>query len=124
VPGGQAIVHTSPNIWFITVVMRPLRVALRVLGRSEVLARFDEYDRLRHAMHPNELSPHTIRTLMSEAGLQAETWVDDDVLRSGASEWTQQLGRSGMFRLLGRIAGLWPLRLLFGNDLYARITNT
>jgi ubiquinone/menaquinone biosynthesis C-methylase UbiE len=122
VPGGQALVHTSPNIWFITVVMRPLRVVLRLLGRREVMVRFDEYDRLRHAMHPNELSPRTIRRLMREAGVQAETWVDGDVLRSGASEWTQQLGRSRFVRMVGRIASVWPLRLLFGNDLYARIT--
>jgi ubiquinone/menaquinone biosynthesis C-methylase UbiE len=122
VPGGQAIVHTSPNTWFIAVVMRPLRITLRVLGRREVLARFDEYDRLRHDMHPNELSPRTIRTLMREAKVQADTWVDRDVLRSGASEWTQQLGKSSMVRALGRVAGVWPLRLLLGNDLYARIT--
>jgi ubiquinone/menaquinone biosynthesis C-methylase UbiE len=122
VPGGQAIIHTSPNTWFIFVIMRPLRLALRALGRTEVLARFDEYDRLRFAMHPNELSPRTIKILMSEAGVRAETWVDNDVLRSGASEWTQQLGQSRLVRLLGRVVGLWPLRLVFGNDLYARIT--
>ncbi|HVB92503.1 MAG TPA: class I SAM-dependent methyltransferase [Acidimicrobiales bacterium] len=122
VTGGLAIVHTSPNTWFITVVMRPLRLVLKILGRYEVLFRFDEYDRLRHVMHPNELSPRTIRVLMREAGVEAETWVDRDVLRSGSSEWTQVLGQSGLVRLLGRVAGLWPLRLLFGNDLYARIT--
>jgi ubiquinone/menaquinone biosynthesis C-methylase UbiE len=121
-PGGQAIIHTSPNTWFITLVMRPLRVILKTLGRHEVLFRFDEYDRLRHDMHPNELNPRSLRALMTEAGVHAETWVDDDVLRSGASEWTQQLGRHGLVRGLGRLAGLWPLRLLFGNDLYARIT--
>jgi ubiquinone/menaquinone biosynthesis C-methylase UbiE len=122
VSGGQAIIHTSPNIWFIRVVMWPLRLVLRVLGRQEVLFRFDEYDRLRQAMHPNELSPRTIVRLMREAGVQAETWVDGDVLRSGASEWTQQLGRSKVVRVLGRIASCWPLRLLLGNDLFARVT--
>jgi hypothetical protein len=96
---------------------------LRVLGRTEVLARFDEYDRLRHAMHPNELSPRTIRVLMAEAGVQGKTWVDCDVLRSGASEWTQQLGQSRIVRLLGRVLGLWPMRLVFGNDLYASISS-
>jgi ubiquinone/menaquinone biosynthesis C-methylase UbiE len=122
ISGGQAIVHTSPNIWFIIVVMRPLRLVLKLVGRSEVISRFDEYDRLRYDMHPNELSPRTLRALLREAGVHAETWVDRDVLRSGASEWTEKLGKYTVVRVVGRIAGMRPFRLLFGNDLYARIT--
>jgi ubiquinone/menaquinone biosynthesis C-methylase UbiE len=122
VPGGQAVVHTSPNVWFITFCMRPLRLLLAVLRHREALARFDEYERLRGAMHPNELNPRTIRRLMAAAGVQAETWVDKDVLRSGASEWTAQLARSPVVRALTRIAAVWPFRLVLGNDLYARIT--
>jgi ubiquinone/menaquinone biosynthesis C-methylase UbiE len=121
VPGGTAIVHTSPNVWFITVCMRPLRLLLRVLRHHEALGRFDEYERLRETMHPNELNPRTIRRLMRAAGLEAQTWVDRDVLRSGASEWTQQLAKSRLVGALTRIAALWPFRLILGNDLYARI---
>jgi ubiquinone/menaquinone biosynthesis C-methylase UbiE len=121
VPGGTAIVHTSPNRWFIVCCIRPLRLVLRVLGQHVALSRFDEYERLREAMHPNELSPLTIRRLMREAGVVATTWVARDVMRSGASEWTQGLARSRIVRSLTRVAAVWPLRLVMGNDLYARI---
>jgi ubiquinone/menaquinone biosynthesis C-methylase UbiE len=122
VPGGQAVVHTSPNLWFITYVMRPLRLMLRLLRHHSALGRFDEYERLREAMHPNELNPRTIRRLVDEAGVTAETWVDPDVLRSGASEWTAQLARSPVVRALTRVAAARPFRLVMGNDLYIRLT--
>jgi len=120
-PGGVALVHTSPNTWFIAVVMRPLRLVLKVLRRDEVLERFREYERLRFAMHPNELSPLTLPRLMRRAGVQATTWVDRDVMRSGASEWTEKLSQSAVVRRAARVAGLWPLRLVLGNDLYALV---
>jgi hypothetical protein len=122
VPGGQAVVHTSPNVWFITLFMRPMRLVLKVLRHHEALGRFDEYERLREAMHPNELNPRTMRRLMRAAGVRAETWVDKDVLRSGSSEWTAGLAQSRAIRLLTKVAAVWPFRLVLGNDLYARIT--
>jgi ubiquinone/menaquinone biosynthesis C-methylase UbiE len=121
VPGGTAIVHTSPNRWFIACCMRPMRLVLRVLGHDVALSRFDEYERLREAMHPNELSPLAIRRLMRAAGVEAATWVDRDVLRSGASEWTAGLVHSPIIRALTSVAAVWPFRLVMGNDLYARI---
>jgi ubiquinone/menaquinone biosynthesis C-methylase UbiE len=121
VPGGIAIIHTSPNRWFIACCMRPMRLVLRVMGHDVALSRFDEYERLREAMHPNELSPLAIKRLMRAAGVSATTWVDRDVLRSGASEWTEGLSRSPIVRLVTRVAARWPFRLVMGNDLYARI---
>ncbi|MGI8751481.1 MAG: class I SAM-dependent methyltransferase [Acidimicrobiales bacterium] len=122
-PGGRALIHTSPNTWFISVVMPPLRLVLRLLRHDEVLGRFAEYDRLREAMHPNELSPTTLPRLMRAAGVPARTWVDRDVLRSGGSEWTRRLSQSPLVRAFGALAGVWPLRLLVGNDLYALIVH-
>lgn len=121
VPGGRALVHTSPNTWFIATVKPVLVLVLRVLRRREVLARFAEYDRLRYAMHPNELNPRRFPRLMREAGVDASVWVDPDVLRSGASEWTEQLSTRRLVRWLGVVAGTWPLRLVLGNDMYALI---
>ncbi|HEX9547023.1 MAG TPA: class I SAM-dependent methyltransferase [Acidimicrobiales bacterium] len=120
-PGGWALVHTSPNTWFIAIVKPPLRIALRLLRRHEVLARFAEYDRLRGPMHPNELNPVTLPRLMRQAGVKAVTWVDRDVLRSGASEWTENLTASRLVRIIGAVAGAWPFRLLLGNDMYALV---
>lgn len=118
VPGGRAIVHTAPNLWFIAVVKRPLVVVLRATRREAALQRFAEYDRLRDLMHPNELSPMTFRRLMKGVDLDTKVWVDRDVLRSGASDWTA-LWPGWLVRLLGAVAGSWPLRLLLGNDMYA-----
>jgi 2-polyprenyl-3-methyl-5-hydroxy-6-metoxy-1,4-benzoquinol methylase len=118
-PSGRLIIHTSPNTWFIYCV-KPVVVALmRALGRTEVVARFSEYDRLRHAMHPNELSPLKLPRLLRAAGLTGRTWVDRDVLRSGQSEWTAGISGGVMGRTVARAAGALPLRLVLGNDLYA-----
>jgi SAM-dependent methyltransferase len=119
VPGGRALVHTSPNTWFIRFVKPPLVLRLRLLRWEDTRHRFAEYDRLRQAMHPNELNPVTLPRLLAAAGLRGETWVDPDVLRSGDSEWTAALGRSRLYRMVAAIAGTWPIRLLLGNDLYA-----
>jgi SAM-dependent methyltransferase len=121
---GKALVHTSPNTWFIAVVKRPLQLLMRALHRTEVVARFAEYDRLRAVMHPNELNPYRISKLMRRAGVRARTWVDRDVIRSGASEWTENLSSSRWMRLVAVVAGLWPMRLVLGNDMYALITKT
>ncbi len=120
-PGGKALVHTSPNTWFITFVLPVLRLVLRVLRRDEVLAKFDEYERLRPLMHPNEMNPISFRRLMRRSGVSARTWVDRDVLRSGSSGWTSELATSRLVRLVGGLAGLLPFRLVLGNDLYAEI---
>lgn len=116
---GQALIHTSPNTWFIRIVKPPLVMLLRLLRWEDTTHRFAEYDRLREAMHPNELNPVTLPRLLAAAGLKGRTWVDRDVLRSGDSEWTAALGRSRLYRLVAAIAGTWPIRLLLGNDLYA-----
>jgi SAM-dependent methyltransferase len=117
-PNGRAVIHTSPNTWFIALVLPPLRVLLRLLRRRDVLERFAAYDRLRGEMHPNELNPLSIRRLAKSAGVSATTWVDPDVLRSGQSAWTIRLAASPLVRLAGHIAGIWPLRLVLGNDLF------
>jgi len=123
-PAGRALVHTSPNTFFIATVKPVLEVLLRVLRRDEVVHRFREYDRLRAAMHPNELNPLRLRKLMKQAGVTARTWVDRDVVRGGASEWTERLHANRAFRAAGALAGAWPLRLVFGNDMFALITKT
>ena len=118
-PQGRAVIHTSPNTWFIRLVKPAVVRVMRALGRAEVVARFGEYDRLRGPMHPNELSPRSLPRLLRTAGVEGRTWVDPDVLRSGASEWTAGLSRSRAFRLAGAVLGRRPLRWVFGNDLYA-----
>jgi len=121
VPSGRAVVHTAPNLWFISLVKRPLVLILRLTRRESALHRFAEYDRLRYLMHPNELSPVTFRRLMRGSGMPSRVWVDGDVLRSGSSEWTARWP-AWLVRALGAVAGSWPLKLLLGNDMYAIAT--
>jgi SAM-dependent methyltransferase len=120
-PGGRALIHTSPNRWFVTYLLPVTKVALRWLGKSELVARFDDYESRRGDMHPNELSPVGLQRLVRDAGLTARTWVDPDVLRSGASDWTRDLSTSRATTLISRLAGSYPLRTVIGNDLYALI---
>jgi ubiquinone/menaquinone biosynthesis C-methylase UbiE len=120
-PRGQALIHTAPNTWFIAVVKRPINMVARLLGREEITERFAAYDRLREAMHPNELSPVTFPRLMREAGVEARTWVDRDVVRSGQSAWTMHYKENHprLFKVVSAVAGSWPLRLVLGNDMYS-----
>jgi 2-polyprenyl-3-methyl-5-hydroxy-6-metoxy-1,4-benzoquinol methylase len=118
-PGGRAVIHTSPNTWFIAVVKPAVVLAMRLMGRTEVVARFAEYDRLRGPMHPNELSPRTLPKLLRTAGVNGRSWVDPDVLRSGSSEWTEKLADSRFTSVVAKVAGAMPFRLVLGNDLYA-----
>lgn len=119
--GGRALVHTAPNRWFVTYLLPIAKVALRATGKQALADRFTEYELRRGDMHPNELSPLGLRQLVREAGLVGRTWVDPDVLRSGASDWTEDLSASRGATLAGRVAGFWPVRQLVGNDLYALI---
>jgi ubiquinone/menaquinone biosynthesis C-methylase UbiE len=118
-PTGQALVHTAPNVWFIALVKRPLVLLLRLTRRKPALERFALYDQLRYAMHPNELSPVTLRRLMRATNFDAvNCWVDRDVLRSNSSEWTGNWSPR-VVSVLSATAGSWPLRLLLGNDMYS-----
>lgn len=121
-PDGFAVIHTAPNRWFVSLVL-PFVRRIVAGGRPPTLAeRVRVYDLWRSIVHPNELSPRSLRRLVAEAGLIGETWVDRDVLRLGSrSAWTSSLGRGRGVKLLARIGGAWPVRLVAGNDLYARV---
>ncbi|MGH9300898.1 MAG: class I SAM-dependent methyltransferase [Acidimicrobiales bacterium] len=118
---GLALVHTSPNRWFSMGLMPMARVVLRLAGKKALADRIGDYQSRRGEMHPNELSPIGLRRLIRQAGLSGSVWVDPDVLRSGASDWTEDLTSSSVARLAGRVGGVRPLRYLIGNDLYARL---
>jgi SAM-dependent methyltransferase len=120
-PGGRALIHTSPNTWFVKFVLPVLLVVLRLLRRRDVVAKFGDYNRMRGLMHPNELNPVSIRRLFREARVPARTWVDADVLRSGASTWTSGLAANPLVRLVAAVAARPPFRLVLGNDLYALV---
>lgn len=118
-PDGRLVIHTAPNTWFVAIVMPLLGLVMRLLRRAESVDRFTEYNRLRGLMHPNELNPLSFRRLLREAGLDARSWVDDDVMRSGETEWTVVIAKNPLVRLAARVAAMRPLLWVMGNDLYA-----
>jgi 2-polyprenyl-3-methyl-5-hydroxy-6-metoxy-1,4-benzoquinol methylase len=119
-PDGHAIIHTSPNRWFTIAVLPVVRFLLRATRRRALGERVAAYDERKTIMHPNELSPVGLTRMLSAAGLDGSVWVSSDVLRSGSGPWTSDLTRKRSVRLLGRVAGTWPLRSVLGNDLFAR----
>jgi ubiquinone/menaquinone biosynthesis C-methylase UbiE len=119
---GFVLVHTAPNAWFSNGVLRLLRPLLRPLGWRAAIERLRQYDHLRAAMHPNELSLLSLRRLVREAGLSGRVWIERDILRGGESEWARDIRGSAFWRGLTTLAGNWPFRLVFGNDLYARVS--
>ena len=123
-PGGFGLVHTAPNRWFSEGLLPVARVVLKAAGRTATVEKIEGYEARRADVHPNELSPVGLRRLVRDAGLRGDVWVDRDVLRSGASDWTSELATSGVARAGAKVAGAYPLRLLLGNDLYARVTPT
>jgi ubiquinone/menaquinone biosynthesis C-methylase UbiE len=119
---GFLLAHTAPNRWFADGVLRFLRPLLPLLGWRAAIERLSRYDELRVDMHPNELSPLGLRRLVREAGLSGRVWIDRDVLRGGESEWARDIQGSPFWRGIASLAGNWPFRLVFGNDLYARVS--
>ncbi|MEJ7781365.1 MAG: hypothetical protein WKF99_02265, partial [Solirubrobacteraceae bacterium] len=68
--------------------------------------------------HVNEQTVWSLGRALRDAGFaRVRAWVDADVARGGDHHLTGGLGlRAGG---AARAAGVWPLRLVFGNDLYA-----
>ena len=120
-PDGYLVVHTSPNRLFATFVMPIVRLVLRITGRDRLVDRIDAYDERKEVMHPNELSPFGLRKLLAEAGVHAKVWVAKDIVRSGSGPWTNELAARTSVRVLARLGGAWPFRLVLGNDLFALV---
>ncbi len=118
---GYLIVHTSPNRLFVSLFMPVVRLGLRLTGRAELAHRISEYDERKTVMHPNELSPFGLRRLLAQAGVPAKVWVAEDILRSGSGPWTNELAERPLVRAFARVAGAWPFRYVFGNDLFAMV---
>jgi len=120
-PGGTVLVHTAPNLWFVRLVLPIVRLLLKFFGQRDLVKRIDEYNERRAEVHPNELSILGLKRIVRNSGLNGRVWIDPDVLRSGASTWTESIGGGIVGRVIGAIAGAMPFRWLLGNDLYALV---
>jgi ubiquinone/menaquinone biosynthesis C-methylase UbiE len=114
-PGGTLVVHTSPNKLFLRFGWPLARLALRG-RRADSARRLDAWIRESKTYHVNEQSPFSLRRAVRRAGFgDVRTWIDPDVLRGGEHHLTR--GAAGP--VTARIVASRPLRLIFGNDLFA-----
>lgn len=121
-PGGRALVHTAPNRLFTDYVRRVAHPVLGALGHGEAARGMDFWiqDTRDHG-HVNEMTLHGMRRALRSGGFaEVRAWIDPNVLRVGRDHHlTRSMESSLAMRLAGRVAGLRPLRLFLGNDLYA-----
>ena len=120
-PGGRLLVHTAPNRLFTTGVWPLARAALRALGHGSSAASLDFWIEDTRRYHVHEMTLHGLRRGMRAAGFdRPRVWIDPNVIRVGQGHHlTRELEGSPLMRLAGRVAGLRPLRLFLGNDIYA-----
>lgn len=119
-PGGVLIIHTAPNLRFLKYGWPLAKLPLRVMGNKDMIAALDHWIDESKRYHVNEQTTGMMRRSLKQAGfVKPKVWIGSDIARSGSHHLTSGL-QSGAGGLGSRIAGKWPLRLLFGNDLYAR----
>jgi ubiquinone/menaquinone biosynthesis C-methylase UbiE len=73
-PSGVLCIHTMPNRNYYRWVYPPLRVAGRLVGRSD--APRDPRIPYEHQMHVNEQTPRSLQRALHRAGYQVQLWVD------------------------------------------------
>jgi ubiquinone/menaquinone biosynthesis C-methylase UbiE len=121
-PGGFALVHTAPNRLFMDYTWPAIRPFLRLTGNGEVVERVDEFFRLGEKYHVNEQSLYSMRRNLRAAGFEnPRVWIDPDVLRSNRYHLIEGL-EGAPVGIAARIAALRPVRVLFGNDVFAIAT--
>ena len=120
-PGGRLLVHTAPNRLFTTLAWPLARPLLRLVGQGEAVDGLDFWIEDTRRYHVNEMTLHELRRGMRHAGFDdPRVWIDPNVIRVGQGHHlTRGLEQSPLMRLAGRVAGLRPLRLFLGNDIYA-----
>lgn len=122
-PGGRLLVHTAPNRLFTDYVWPLARPLLRIVGQREAADALHDriIDTRAQGGHVNEMTLRGLRRALRGGGFDdVNAWIDPDVLRlKGDHYLTRGLEASTPMRVVGRVAGLRPVRLFLGNDLYA-----
>lgn len=120
-PGGRLLVHTSPNGLFTRRVWPVARQLLRAVGQGRAVEGMDFWIKDTRQYHVREMTLYELRRDMRSAGFRRpRVWIDPNVLRVGQGHHlTSALEGSALMRAANGVAGLRPLRLFLGNDLYA-----
>ena len=119
-PGGFVLVHTTPNTLFTRGVYPWCRLLLRFINRDAVRD-IEAHLKMMRQLHIDEYNLFSLRRVAAEAGLhRARVWIDEDLLRSARHRHTRVFAGNRLVRLVGSLGNLYPIRLLFGNDLYLK----
>jgi SAM-dependent methyltransferase len=119
-PGGQLLIHTSPNSVFMRWVYPSTRWLLGIVHADSVRM-LDRHVATSKDVHVFEFNLLTLRRIAREAGLPAaDVAIDPDLLRSGSTWHTRGLQGNLLVRGVAALGGLAPVRFLLGNDLYLR----
>lgn len=119
-PAGRLVVHTAPNLRFLRYGWPLSRLALRVIGQSQTVARVDGWIGESKRYHVNEQSTATLGRALREAGFShPRVWIAPEIARGGDHHLTSEVSRHPVASRLTRLAGRRPLRDLLGNDVYA-----
>jgi len=118
-PGGFLFLHTAPNAAFMRFVLPLARPVLRIIDPAG-MARFDEHLAVNAHVHVHEYDLFSLRRVARAAGLDAQVWIGDDVLRSARHRHTAALAAHPLVAVAARLARFAPVRFFLGNDLYLK----
>ena len=119
-PGGWLVLHTAPNLLFLKLTWPVARWPLIAAGHGAAVGRLESWVAASKRYHVNEQSLHGLRRSLKRAGFADPTvWIDANIVRDGSHHTTAGLENSWMIRAGQRAAGMRPVRLLAGNDLWA-----
>jgi len=112
-PGGQIIIHTTPNLWYYRFGYPVYRLFEAIRGNT---LPSNPRDRFRyHSTHVNEQSIFTLRRDLTECGFQVKSWLAHIPKESNSLPGFIELISPLLFNLP-------PWRWIFRNDVFAIAT--
>ena len=118
-PGGRLVLHTSPNVYFMHLVLPSLIPLFALLGRRPLALKLLRQYRASWEYHAREYSEGRLRRLFRRSRFDhVVVQADRDVLRGGRSDYTASLQSNSLVRAVASAAARPPLLWVFGNDLW------
>jgi len=118
-PGGRLVLHTSPNVYFMHLILPALIPVLALLGRRPLARKLLRQYQASWEYHAREYSEGRLRRLFRASRFdRVVVQADRDVLRGGRSDYTASLQSNALVRAIASIAAQPPLLWVFGNDLW------
>jgi ubiquinone/menaquinone biosynthesis C-methylase UbiE len=118
--GGRLVLHTAPNRLFLRAAWPLSRWPLRAAGHGATVRRLDHWIAASKRYHVREMTLYGLRRALRRAGfVRTHVWIDPEMVRQGSHHLTKDLRDSAFMRVSLWVAGLRPLRVFTGNDIWA-----